>query len=521
MLALNVSAEVINAFFDLNNSLKNSISKTNQDSDSTWKGVLKALETKKKLELPIMTAAEHMNKSVDSLILMIDEIQNRMIDEAGNRNGSLDEEDYMNGNPIGAKNKDVSNRILLNEGNGVRVKEDILLLKTRLADIYKTCLEDSEIKKARSLSKLDIDQMVEAFESGLPLYIESEEEIQKKAKEGKELSWSEYKFKQMPLAAVLAILSKIQNDAEISRSVLTSKFAELTGGKNIKLNKFFPVIIPEKSYVIENEPFKARVSIGAYSNEFSKSSSVYVNGKEVRLGPDGWGEFVETARGTGSRKLNLSSKVINPHTNEKFEDNSSFTYEVGNRSAAVSPTKMNVLYIGVENPLDISVAGVPSSSVKVDCSGCKIRKAGSAYIAEVLKAGDVEVKVSAKDFPETTFKFRSKRIPDPLAAVGNGINKHSGYIGNNEFKVHKEVKAILKDFDFDAPCKIVSYKVTREQKNKDPHTVGNAGQKYGAKTLRLIKKAKPGDNYYFDEIKAKCPGDEVGRRLPSMVFKIK
>ena len=521
MLALNVSAEVINAFFDLNNSLKNSISKTNIESQSTWKGVLTALKTKKKLEAPILTAAEEMNESVDSLILFIDEIQARMIDEAGNRNGVVDEEDYLNGNPRGAKNKDVSNRILLNEGKGVTIKEDILALKKKLADTYRVCLEHPEVKKARSLSDLDIDQMVVAFESGLPLFIESEEEIQKKAKEGKELSWSEYKFKQMPLAAVLAILSKVQNDAEISRSVLTSKFAELTGGKNIKLNKFFPVIIPEKSYVIENEPFRAKVSIGAYSNEFSKSSTIYVNGKEVKLGSDGWGEFVETARGTGGKKLELRSKVINPHTNEKFEDTASFSYEVGNRSAAVSPTKMNVMYIGVKNPLNISVAGAPSSSVSVDCSGCKIKKSGDVYIAEVTRKGDVEVKVSAKDFPETKFKFRSKRIPDPLAAIGQSYNKHGGSIGNNEFKIHKELKAILKDFDFEATCNIASYKVTRVQKNKDPYTVANTSQKFNAKTKRMVSKAKPGDNYYFDEIKARCPGDEVGRRLPSIAFRIK
>ena len=521
MLALNVSAEVINAFFDLNNSLKHSINSTNTDSVSTWNGVLDALKTKKKLEAPILTAAETMNTSVDSLIAYIEEIQERMIDETGNQDGSMNEGDFLNDKPIGAKNKDVSNRLLINDGMGMAIKEEVLALKTKLADSYRQCLEHEAVTDARKLNGDVIDQMVANFESSLPLYIESEEDIQKKAKEGKALSWSEYKFKQMPLAAVLAILSKIQNDAEISRSIMTSKFAELTGGKNIKLNKFFPVIIPEKSYVIENEPFKARVSIGAYSNEFSKSSSVFINGKEVQLGADGWGEFTEIATGSGGRKLVLDSKVINPHTKEKFTGNASFTYEVGNRSAAVSPTKMNVMYIGVENPLDISVAGVPSSSIRVNCSGCKIKKDGSGYIAEVTKKGNVEVKVSAKDFPETTFKFRSKRIPDPLAAVGISYNKHGGYIGNNEFKAHSELRAVLKDFDFNAECKIASFQLTREQKNKDPYSSNNSGQRFNDKTMRLVKKAKPGDNFYFDEIKAKCPGDDVGRKLPSIVFKIK
>ena len=49
----------------------------------------------------------------------------------------------------------------------------------------------------------------------------------------------------------------------------------------------------------------------------------------------------------------------------------------------------------------------------------------------------------------------------------------------------------------------------------------NAGARYNAKSKELINKAKPGDIYYYDNVKAKCPGDPAGRKINSMVFKIK
>ena len=326
-----------------------------------------------------------MNTKIDSLVDYITGIQNQLIDDTGNRNGILDEEDYIKGKPKGTKNKDVSNRLLVNNGEGENIKAEVHKLRADLVRIYEEVISDPEIRIAKTYNDKDIAEIISALEYNLPLYIESEEEIQKKSKVGKSLTWSQYKFQHMPLAAILPILSKVQNDAETSRSMIMSKLAGLTGGNNIKLNNFFPVIVPEKGYVIDGEPFKARVTIGAYSNEFAKTSSIYVNGQEVKIGADGWGDYIETANTMGPQKLNLKAKVFNPHSKERFEEFDEFSYEVGARSAAVSATKMNLFYIGVDNPVDVSVAGVNSNSVQVKCEGCSLRKEGNQYIATATK----------------------------------------------------------------------------------------------------------------------------------------
>jgi hypothetical protein len=36
-----------------------------------------------------------------------------------------------------------------------------------------------------------------------------------------------------------------------------------------------------------------------------------------------------------------------------------------------------------------------------------------------------------------------------------------------------------------------------------------------------MTKAKPGDKYFFENVKAKCPGDAAGRSINDMIFNIK
>ena len=301
---------------------------------------------------------------------------------------------------------------------------------------------------------------------------------------------------------------------------MVNKFAELVGGREIKLNKFFPVINAKKGYVIKGEKFEATVQIGAYSSEFGKNSSIKVNGQSVRL-KDGVGTFSETASNTGKRKLKLVSNVKNPITGETYSSNSEFEYEVGVRSATVSADKMNVFYIGVDNPVSVTVAGVSSNDVKASCSGCNMSGSRGKYTVKADRPGDATINVSGGGLPNTPFKFRVKRIPDPAPVLGAGPNKKGGALGNGEFKAQLGLAAILEGFDFDAKCNIQGYELTRVAKRQDPVSVVNRGGRYASDSKRLVGQAKPGDTYYFDNVKARCPGDKAGRKLSSIVFKIK
>ncbi len=528
LLALNVSAEVMNAFFDLDKSLLTSNKLTKQGVDATKKGIQPLLEKKPLLQGPLNAGIDAVNTEVSSFVTFMENVKDNLIDAGGDKDGAHNEGDYikgdMNNKPKGKKNKDITTRILVKgepakgvEPVGPVIESMVGELKNKLIEVYSNTIKNEDVMTEGKLTPEEVEERIQSIIASLPLQVETAEEIQKKSKDGKAKSWSEYKFKQMPLAAVLPAITKLQTDARNSEATIVNKLAELVGGREIKLNKFFPVINAKKGYVIKGEKFEATVQIGAYSSEFGENSTISVNGKNITL-KDGVGEYVETASTTGKRTLKLSSNVINPITGETYNEQSTFEYEVGVRSATVSADKMNVFYIGVDNPVSVTVAGVSSNDVKASCVGCNMNGGKGKYTVTASKPGEATVSVSGGGLPSTPFKFRVKRIPDPMARLSKS---NGGAMGNGEFKAQGGVGAFLDNFDFEATCKIQGYNLTFVAKRQDPVESVNGGARYNAKSKRLVGQAKPGDIYYFDNVKAKCPGDKVGRKINSMVFKIK
>ncbi len=518
LLALNVSAEVMNAFFDIDKSLSKSASLASDNAKDTKKGIEGAFKGHKEPLKPILYGAmDATSAKVDEFVEYVESIKTKLIDGAGNKNGVIDEGDNDKyGKPKGKKNKDITTRLLVDEPLGEELRDKIVALRAGIIDDYNNTVSNETVVEISKLKEDEVKGKIEAFDHAVELKPKSVEEI--KASTDK-TSWSEYKFKQMPIAAILPVLTKFQTDARNAQALAANEFAQLVGGKEIVLNKFFPIMNAKRGYVIKGEKFESEVAIGAFSSEFAKTSSITVNGTNIRLNDEGRGTYTETANSYGKKTLNMRARVENPLTGEVMEGTSSFDYEVGERSASLFLTKMNVFYIGVDNPFEVSVAGANSTKVNVSASGggCNVKGGNGKYTATVSVPGEVKVNVSAPGI-QKTFNIRSKRIPDPVAQLGK--NK-GGNIPNGTFKAQRGLIAMLDGFDFDARCEIQGFEFVRVPQRQDPIVKINRGGLYGADVKRMVQQAKPGDIYYFNDVKARCPGDKAGRNINSLVFKIK
>ena len=532
LLALNVSAEVMNAFFTLDEGNKASIATVNSQLDQTVDGLNSLLEDDSKQKFrPISPAIEEVRTAVSDFNGYINEMRDVLIDAAGNRDGELNEGDYTlsygKSVPKGKKNKDVTTRMLVTGYNkdgqaippiGPDLKTKIIETKDKMLNTFNTLV--TEHGKAFGFKDDEVKTMMESMEANLTLGID--DETWKESKDKK--SWSDFKFRQMPLAAVLPLLSQMQSDAKSSEAALVNKMAELAGGRVVEFDSFFPVVQAEKAYVIKGEPFKATVSVGTYSSSINPADiTITANGSRLKVGSDGKAEYSTGTSSIGEKTLKLAAKVRNPLTGEVSEGEATYKYEVGERSVAVSADKMNVFYIGVANPISVSAAGVSSNKLKVGISGGggSLKKRGSnSWDVTVSRPGEATISVSGEGL-NARKEFRVKRIPDPTPVLGRGPNAKGGAMGNGEFKAQLGLAAILENFDFDAKCNIQGYELTRVPKRQDPISNVNRGGRYDDRSLRLVRAAKPGDTYYFDNVKAKCPGDPAGRRLSSIVFTIR
>ena len=118
---------------------------------------------------------------------------------------------------------------------------------------------------------------------------------------------------------------------------------------------------------------------------------------------------------------------------------------------------MNVFYIGVDNPVAISAAGVPSAQLKVESAGAGLtlnKQSGGSYIATVTNPGEATITLSGGGLTPTAFKFRVKRIPTPIPMLSD---KRGGMMPNGVFKAQQGVIPVLENFDFEAKCQIQSF----------------------------------------------------------------
>ena len=493
MLALNVSAEIINAFFSLNKGIKDSNVIVSNSNSQIKAAIDKQAETNAAKYGSFKNQADDVAKIVKEFESYMNGVTQELITAAG----GLDAK-HSDGRPVKYKDKDIPTHLFLTAGGG----------KGRGAEIEKQINETRSKLLAAIQDPTDramLSKQIALLVDSVPAGAEAK-------------NWVDLKFAHMPVAAVMPTLTKLVADVKTSETALMNYFMDKVSGRiEIKFDKFKVAIAPKKAYLIRGDKFEADVYLAAYSSNPGQGVSISVNGSGLAL-KDGVAHFETTPSSIGKQTVTASATIRNPATGEVTTTKGDFEYEVGEKSATISAEKMNVFYIGVTNPIAVSAAGVSSNSLRVSGSGCDVSRVdANNYNVTASRPGEAVITVSGEGGFTATKKFRVKMIPDPIAKYGN---KKGGVIGSGEMAAFNGLRADLENFDFDARCSIQSYVMVHIARREDPKQANVSGPVSGDAT-RLASAAKPGDQYSFMNIKGRCPGDAAGRELGSMSFFVK
>ncbi|NOQ24069.1 MAG: hypothetical protein GQ564_01795 [Bacteroidales bacterium] len=185
---------------------------------------------------------------------------------------------------------------------------------------------------------------------------------------------------------------------------------------------------------------------------------------------------------------------------------------------AIALTKMNVLYVGADNPVKIAVSGFECSEISSSITNGSIRKVGvnGDYIINPKRVGTSLVSVKANGIVVQKTEFRVKGIPDPVAMVAG---KKGGEIKKNVMLEQKEVIAYMQNFDFDLNFEVVGFNLsTTDDKGYTIESKSNSN-KITEKQIEILKNAPIGNRINFEDIKAIGPDGSI-RKIPSIVFKL-
>lgn len=516
LLALNVSTEVLNAFKIVNDGLTTSnVSLTGKNQLIYDQFAAQAEDVPRAKELyPIALEVKKISKEIYE---DIEKYKKKIIDDSK----GIDPE---TGDLVQRDNIDIPTMIFVENGgkNG--------------KDLY---------KKMSDARKHFQDVLKKNHLSEIPISLNPDDVLKGKDKETVSKGWEFATFNHTPSTAALTILSKFQNDVIASEGAVIDELFKGISAKSFKFDELAAAVIAPSSYLMQGQKYTAQIFVAASSKgadpevfigpipaeakkipgteqyEAIESADGKVSGEPLRV-EGGKGIFEQPASTVGERKYSGVIRVKNPDgVGYKLYPFAS-SFQVGAKSIVVSPTKMNVLYIGVDNPMKISVAGVQQQDVLASFQGdgTLTKGADGGYVARVKTPGktviSVSAKVDGKVQPMGTEEFRIKRIPDPIPTVGGTLR--GGPTAAGHLKVQSGLVALLENFDFEARFNVVSYTMGY-QKGADYFEEKVSGPLFNNKIKGVLQGLKPKQIVIFDDIKVVGP-DGTQRKIPQIAFKI-
>ncbi|HVZ57455.1 MAG TPA: gliding motility protein GldM [Chitinophagaceae bacterium] len=487
MLALNVSAEILNAFKTVNHSLET----TNTTINKSTETIMASLDQKRSDPATAEKAnywypkAKSVTDISGDVFKYIDNLKTQIMTEAGAdpAKGKL---------TFKEDNLDVATRIMVEKGAGKKLYQ--------MLDEYK--------KKV-----LSVDPAINAeFQNSLPIDLT----MPKTQNKGNN-TWEAAYFRMVPTVAALTMLSKFQNDVKTSENRIVAFCHNQVGQVAVRFDTYAAIIGQSSSYVLPNQSIDVTAGVGAFSK--AAKPTITIGGVTVPIGEDGAAHQKVTGGSVGEHEVPVVIQYVDQEGKQQTI-RESVKYTVGQSNAAVQLDKMNVLFIGVDNPVTVSGSG-STSQLKVSISGGGGSLSGSNghYIARVNQETDeCIVSVTTPDGKVTPVKFRVRSIPDPNPMVGQ---YESGDVPASYFKSQAGVRALVKNFFYETQFNVTGFRITGDGEGfadgiEEKINTGAAWKE----AQSVINKCRPGSYIVIDNIRAVGP-DGRSRKLSPLVFNLK
>lgn len=314
------------------------------------------------------------------------------------------------------------------------------------------------------------------------------------------------------MAASYVLLSKFEHDAQNSLSALLNKQAQEIPDALV-YDAFSISAVPKKSALLLGESFEADILIGTYSTQVQ--AAISVNGSTLPV-ENGRAKYAVRPTKVGEQSYQVQATITNPLTGETEQVTQDFRFEVVQPSIVVAADNMNVFYIGIDNPITVAAAGIPSNDLELSIRGGGarlIRKSKTSYIVNASQqTNDCTITItdrkSGRSYP---FKYRVKRVPDPVIKFGGKV---SGAMGNGQVKAQIALNPEIENFDFEVRCSVESYELLRRSRTGGSEFERATGDRFPPNVQALLSKAQSGDSYTFMNMQVKCPGDTNARQVP-------
>lgn len=483
MLALNISTEVLNGFSIVEESLNRTTANSGKENKAIFDDFEEQMRKNPAKVRQWFEKATAVKDMSDSLYNYAQSLKRQIVMEA----------DGEDGNPADIKNKDdleAASQVMLapGTGQGKKLYDAINSYRENILRFVSDPLQKKIISSNLSTAVPQNDNTL-----------------------GK--NWQEYMFEDMPAAAAVTLLSKLQSDIRYAEGEVLHTLVANIGLKDIRVNKLEAFVVPSSTKLFPGDRMTAKMVMAAVDT--TQVPEVYVNGRKINgdtysFNVGGVGEY----NFSGYILMHdIAGNVLRRDFNQKY---SVVAPPLAPTGATLSADLMNVLYAGFENPISVSVSNTPQSSVSVSMSGGSIRSTGAGhYIAVPSAVGqDVTFNVSAKGKSVGSFTFHVRKLPDPTAYIALGTDRFKGGgLQKGALMGSAGIKAAIDDGLLDIPFKVLSFETVFFDNMGNAVPLASSGASFSPRQKEQFRQLSRNKRFYITRVTAIGP-DGITRKLP-------
>ncbi|MCF6347432.1 MAG: gliding motility protein GldM [Flavobacteriaceae bacterium] len=479
MLAMNMSKQVLSAFGFMNEKLTTSNVTANDKNSATYA----SLATKATDQPDKFSDLNKDAQKVQALSLEFNSFIDKVKEDLTAKVEDKTNYETMDGTDQGNTYFFAGEK---NSPNGQAFLDKVNNYRTKVVDALKNAQKKKEFEGIISSVKNRFDTS------------------DQKTRDGVEQPWLRNRYEEFPLITTITNLSQIQADIKTTEAEMLSAMVQGQLESDVSMTNYTTILVPETAATLQGSNFKGKIVLGRYDASL-KPTKVIINGKEITNIKDGGAVLDFPAGNVGENEIKGEFVFKEGDSLVRLPINSTYAVVAKPNGAVISADKMNVVYRGVQNPITISMPGVPDNAIKANAPGMRKSKGVGKYMISPGKGREVNIRVTGKlptgESVTSNQKFRIKDIPAPMAAVRGS---QWGTIKMPKSSLQKvRVGAILADFVFDLKINVSGFSI----KVPGRPTVKVSGTRLNAAAIRALSKARPGDMVSIFDVKASISGN--------------
>ena len=488
MLALNVSTEVLNGFSIVEESLNRTTGNSAKENLAIYEDFDAQMKANPQKVKMWYDRAQQVRQMSDSLYNLAAELKLAIVQEADGKNGDpqniRNKEDLEAANQVMLSLSGGRGRELFNAINSFRQRMLKMVTDEKQRQIIASNLTTEIPKNAMSMGK----------------------------------NWQEYMFESMPAAAAVTLLSKLQSDVRYAEGEVLHTLVQNIDVKDIRVNALEAFVIPNSQTIVRGDKFSAHIVMAAVDT--TQVPDIYIGNQKVTLQDN---LYERICGATGDFTLAGYLETVNGN-GERIRRDFSQKYTVVDPSATVSADLMNMLYAGYNNPISVSVPGVPLTKVQASMTNGTLQPVGPGkYIARPAKIGEnatITVISTNTGRPQQMgqYTFRVRKLPDPTPYIsmkdehGNPTRYKGGGLAKSQLVAADAIGAAIDDGILDIGFRVQSFETVFFDNMGNAVPMASEGASFSARQKDTFRKLARNRRFYISRVTVVGP-DGLTRTL--------